>query len=67
MIESPLLEMQLRSMHLPTILANYRRLQGEHTEPLAYLSDLVALEFAKRQENGKRLLKAVLTASGLSC
>jgi DNA replication protein DnaC len=54
MTESPLLEMQLRSMHLPTILANYRRLLGEHAEPLPYLSDLISLESAKRQENGIR-------------
>src|SRR5665213_4000267 len=49
---SPLLEMQLRGMHLTTILANYQRLLGEHAEPLPYLSDLVSLEAAKRQENG---------------
>lgn len=54
MMESTLLEMQLRNMHLPTILANYRRLLGEHAEPLPYLSDLISLESAKRQENGVR-------------
>jgi len=52
--ESPLLEMQLRSMHLPTVLANYRRLLGDHADPLPYLSDLISLESAKRQENGVR-------------
>jgi DNA replication protein DnaC len=52
--ESPLLEMQLRNMHLPTVLANYRRLLGDHAEPLPYLSDLISLESAKRQENGVR-------------
>lgn len=54
MSESPLLEMQLRSMHLPTILANYRRLLSAYTEPLPYLADLISLEAAKRQENGVR-------------
>ena len=54
MIESPLLEMQLRGLHLSTVLANYRRLLGEHAEPLPYLSDLISLESAKRQENGVR-------------
>jgi DNA replication protein DnaC len=54
MMESPLLEMQLRSLHLSTILTNYRRLLGEHAEPLPYLSDLISREAAKRQENGVR-------------
>ena len=44
MNESPLLDMQLRNLHLSTILANYRRLLGDHTEPLPYLCDLVSLE-----------------------
>ena len=47
-----LLEHHLRTLRLPTMLANYRRLLGEHAEPLPYLADLVALESAKRQENG---------------
>ena len=54
MIEAPLLDMQLRSLHLSTVLTNYHRLLGEHTEPLPYLSDLISLESAKRQENGVR-------------
>jgi DNA replication protein DnaC len=49
---SPLLEMQLRGMHLTTVLANYQRLLSEHAAPLPYLSDLISLEAAKRQENG---------------
>jgi DNA replication protein DnaC len=49
---SPLLEMQLRGMHLTTVLANYQRLLGEHAQPLPYLSDLISLEAAKRHENG---------------
>ncbi len=54
MMEAPLLEMQLRSLHLPTVLTNYRRLLGDHAEPLPYLCDLISLEAAKRQENGVR-------------
>ena len=54
MIEAPLLEMQLRNLRLSTILTNYRRLLGEHAEPLPYLSDLISREAAKRQENGVR-------------
>jgi hypothetical protein len=34
------------------MLANYQRLLGEHAAPLPYLSDLISLEAAKRQENG---------------
>jgi hypothetical protein len=52
--QAPLLEMQLRGLRLSTMLANYRRLLGEHTAPLPYLSDLIALETTKRQENGVR-------------
>jgi hypothetical protein len=51
---SPLLEMHLRTLHLSAVLSNYRRLLGEHTEPLPYLTDLISLETAKRQENGAR-------------
>jgi len=54
MSQAPLLEMQLRGLHLSAVLANYRRLLTEHTEPLPYLTDLVALETTKRQENGVR-------------
>jgi DNA replication protein DnaC len=52
--QAPLLEMHLRGLRLSTVLANYRRLLGEHTAPLPYLSDLIALETTKRQENGVR-------------
>ncbi len=54
MNESPVLEIQLRALRLSAILANYRPRLGEHTEPLPYLTDLVALETSKRQENGTR-------------
>jgi DNA replication protein DnaC len=49
-----LMEMQLRSLRLPGMLANYQRLLVEHTEPLAYLRDLISLEATNRQENGTR-------------
>ncbi len=54
MNESPVLEIQLRALRLSAILANYRLRLSGHTEPLPYLSDLVALETTKRQENGTR-------------
>ncbi len=54
MTEAPLLELHLRSLRLSAMLANYRRLLGDHHEPLPYLSDLIALEFGKRHENGVR-------------
>ena len=54
MNESPLLEMQLRTLRLSAILANYRPRLSAHTEPLPYLRDLIALETSKRQENGTR-------------
>src|ERR1019366_7305836 len=55
MDSSPLLEMQLRNMHLSSVLANYQRLLGEHAEPLPYLSDLISLEAAKRQGSSDAL------------
>jgi DNA replication protein DnaC len=54
MSKDALLEMHLRGLRLSAVQANYRRLLGEHTEPLPYLSDLIALETTKRQENGVR-------------
>lgn len=54
MNESPLLDMQLRGLHLSAILSNYRPRLKEHSEPLPYLADLIALETAKRHENGVR-------------
>jgi DNA replication protein DnaC len=54
MNQAPLLEMQLRRLHLSGMLANYQRLLKSHTEPLPYLADLVSLETTKRQENGVR-------------
>ena len=54
MNQAPLLEMQLRGLHLSGMLANYQRLLKNHAEPLPYLTDLVSLETTKRQENGVR-------------
>ncbi|MGH7756078.1 MAG: IS21-like element helper ATPase IstB, partial [Vulcanimicrobiaceae bacterium] len=51
-MSNALLEHHLRTLRLPTMLGNYRRLLGEHSEPLPYLADLASLEAAKRQENG---------------
>lgn len=54
MNDTSLLDMQLRGLHLSAVQANYQRLLGEHSEPLPYLRDLIALETTKRQENGVR-------------
>jgi hypothetical protein len=37
MIPEPVLELNLRTLHLSAVLANYRRLLTEHAEPLPYL------------------------------
>ena len=55
MTEHPLLEMHLRSLKLPTMLGNYRRLGGDIAEPIEYLTQLAALEVSKRHENGVRM------------
>jgi len=54
MNDTSVMDMQLRGLHLSAISSNYRRLLGEHTEPLPYLRDLIALEATKRHENGVR-------------
>src|SRR5450631_163374 len=54
MDQQPLLEMHLRSLRLPAMLANYRRLAGEVAEPMTYLTELTSLEVDKRHENGVR-------------
>jgi DNA replication protein DnaC len=54
MDQHPLLEMHLRHLRLPTMLSNYRRVAGEVSEPITYLTQLTALEVAKRHENGVR-------------
>lgn len=52
--QHPLLEMHLRNLKLPTMLANYRRVAGDISEPIEYLTQLAALEVSKRHENGVR-------------
>ena len=54
MDQHPLLDMHLRSLKLPAMLGNYRRVAGDVTEPIEYLSQLAALEVSKRHENGVR-------------
>ncbi len=54
MTNLPLLDDHLRSLRLPTILANYRRIAGDASDKLAYLHELAALEVDKRHENGVR-------------
>jgi DNA replication protein DnaC len=54
MNESPILEMQLRELKLAAILANYKTRLRDHAEPLPYLEALIAIETAKRRENGAR-------------
>jgi DNA replication protein DnaC len=52
--QHPLLDMHLRSLKLPTMLGNYRRLAREVAEPIDYLTQLASLEVSKRHENGVR-------------
>lgn len=54
MDQHPLLEMHLRNLKLPTMLAHYRRLAGDVAQPIEYLTELTSLEVAKRHENGVR-------------
>ncbi len=50
----PLLEEHLRSLRLPAMLANYRRISKDDDALIAYLGELAALEVGKRHENGVR-------------
>jgi len=54
MEQHPLLEMHLRSLRLPTMLGQYKRLASDITQPIEYLTQLASLEVAKRHENGVR-------------
>jgi DNA replication protein DnaC len=54
MDQHPLLEIHLRSLKLPTMLSNYRRLAADVGHPIEYLTQLAALEVSKRHENGVR-------------
>jgi DNA replication protein DnaC len=50
----PLLDEHLRTLRLPAILANYRRIADDDADKLSYLHELAALEVDKRHENGVR-------------
>jgi DNA replication protein DnaC len=55
----PLLDEHLRTLRLPAILANYRRISDDDADKLGYLHELAALEVDKRHENGVRTRIAV--------
>jgi hypothetical protein len=44
MTSEPVLELHLRALHLSAVLANYKHALADHSEPLPYLSHLIALE-----------------------
>jgi DNA replication protein DnaC len=54
MDQHPLLDMHLRGLRLPAMLAHYKRLAGDVAEPIEYLTQLASLEVAKRHDNGVR-------------
>lgn len=51
MSNAPLLDAHLRTLKLPAVRANYRRLAESHSHPIDYLGDLIGLEIEKRHEN----------------
>lgn len=53
-MNAPLLEEHLRSLRLPAMLANYKRMAGSDNVLTGYLGELAALEVSKRHENGVR-------------
>lgn len=53
-MNAPFLDEHLRSLHLSTILANYKRLAQGDDQRISYLADLSSLEVTKRHENGVR-------------
>jgi DNA replication protein DnaC len=53
-MNAPLLDEHLRSLRLPAILANYKRVAAGDDALTGYLSDLAILEVNKRHENGVR-------------
>jgi hypothetical protein len=63
MTSEPVLQANLRALHLSAVLANYRRLLAECSEPLPNLSNLIALESSKRHENGVRARAAAAWGS----
>jgi DNA replication protein DnaC len=48
------LDDHLRSLRLPTMLENYKRLAQGDEQRMTYLSDLASMEVEKRHENGVR-------------
>ena len=53
-MNAPLLEEHLRSLRLPAMLANYKRLAAGDEKPAEYLGELAGIEVGKRHENGVR-------------
>jgi DNA replication protein DnaC len=49
-----LLDEHLRTLRLPAMLANYRRIADDNGDKLSYLHALAALEVDRRHENGVR-------------
>lgn len=68
MTNLPLLDSHLRTLRLPAILANYRRISGDDPDKISYLHELAALEVDKRHENGvrARIAAACLTTTILT-
>ena len=53
-MRATLLEEHLRSLRLPTMLANYERVAKQDADKIGYLEELSVMEAAKRRENGTR-------------
>ena len=53
-MNTPLLEEHLRTLRMPTMLANYKRMAAGDDALSSYLGELAALEVNKRHENGVR-------------
>lgn len=51
---APFLEEHLRTLRLPTMLANYKRLAQGDDQRVTYLGELSSLEVGRRHENGVR-------------
>lgn len=60
MSNAPLLDAHLRTLKLPAVRTNYRRLVESASDPLSYLGNLIALEIDQRHEN---VVKARLGAA----
>jgi len=53
-MSAPFIEEHLRTLHLPTVLQNYKRLAQGDDARINYLGELSSLEVSKRHENGVR-------------